>query len=332
LRLCLRVNTLGNLLFCLLSFLLKEIAVAAFLEWTRAGGATEPDNISVMGKPTNWSGSMQELKKAAEILDKCKRLLILTGAGMSADSGIPTFRDANGIYRDSPFGRQGLRPERLSNGACFLEDPEMSWPYYEWRRNLVIEQEPHEGYQIINSLVKDRDVFVITTNADGYHIQSGIDLPKIYEVHGTMRQLQFLDGARQWVEVAPDTSLCEVDKTSLRATRMPTRRLVSRGILWPRTLRPNVKMFNDRYYVKNHSQIRALEAWRQGGQPDVALVIGANIAVPTTLHLAEHVKALGGQIITIDIAKGYKAYNADLHVQMGAKRALLELGLQLKCS
>jgi NAD-dependent SIR2 family protein deacetylase len=88
-----------------------------------------------------------ELERAVRLLERSKRILFLTGAGMSADSGLPTFRDRDGFWRNFPvYSRSGLRPEELAAGTEFMRRPERSWGFYEWRRRNAARNRPHEGY------------------------------------------------------------------------------------------------------------------------------------------------------------------------------------------
>ena len=102
-----------------------------------------------------------DLKEAVRILERSTRVLFITGAGMSADSGIPTFRDREGFWnRFSAYKGLGLRPEQLATGTGFMQHPERSWGFYEWRRRNAAHNQPHAGYAVVNALLKRYDGFI----------------------------------------------------------------------------------------------------------------------------------------------------------------------------
>ena len=114
-------------------------------------------------------------------------MLVLTSAGMSADSNIPTFRDKDGYWRNfPPFKERGLEAQDLASPWAFRNELPHAWAFYEWRRRNADENEPHAGYHVINCWMSDCDAFIHTTNTDGYHLRSGCATDRIKEVHGSM--------------------------------------------------------------------------------------------------------------------------------------------------
>ena len=106
---------------------------------------------------------------------------MLTGAGMSAESGIATFRDAQtGLWAE-------FRPEELATPEAFEANPERVWQWYQWRRRQVMEAEPHAGHHALTRLADQTDrLRIITQNVDGLHQRSGsID---VIELHGNILQ------------------------------------------------------------------------------------------------------------------------------------------------
>lgn len=100
---------------------------------------------------------------ARKLLRDAERVVILTGAGVSAESGVPTFRDAGGLWRSH-------RPEDLATPEAFRRDPELVWSWYQWRRRLVGRCEPNAGHLAIARFALARDhVDLVTQNVDGLH-------------------------------------------------------------------------------------------------------------------------------------------------------------------
>ena len=98
-----------------------------------------------------------------------RRLVVLTGAGVSAESGVPTFRGAGGLWREH-------RPEELATPAAFARDPRLVWEWYAWRRDLVARCAPNAAHLALARLALARDakrgagsVRIVTQNVDGLH-------------------------------------------------------------------------------------------------------------------------------------------------------------------
>jgi len=103
-----------------------------------------------------------------------RRTVVLTGAVVSADSGIPTFRGERGLWRN-------YRPEDLATPEAFARDPLLVWEWYEWRRSLVREAKPNAAHAAIAKLP---NALVVTQNVDGLHQRAGSK--DIIELHGNL--------------------------------------------------------------------------------------------------------------------------------------------------
>jgi len=114
-------------------------------------------------------------------LRHARRVVALTGAGISAASGIPTFRDAQtGLWAR-------FRPEELATPEAFRRDPRLVWDWYEWRRGLVADAEPNAGHRALarlEGLVPD--FLLVTQNVDGLHQRAGSRA--IVELHGNIHR------------------------------------------------------------------------------------------------------------------------------------------------
>jgi len=114
-------------------------------------------------------------------LRHARRVVALTGAGISADSGIPTFRDAQtGLWAR-------FRPEELATPEAFRRDPRLVWDWYEWRRGLVAGAEPNAGHRALARLEGLVPEFLLVTqNVDGLHQRAGSRA--IVELHGNIHR------------------------------------------------------------------------------------------------------------------------------------------------
>jgi NAD-dependent deacetylase len=112
-------------------------------------------------------------------LDTAKRVVALTGAGISAESGVPTFRDAQtGLWAK-------YRAEELATPEAFLENPRLVWDWYAWRRKLTAQAEPNAGHAALARFPEFfPDFTLITQNVDGLHARAGSR--DVVELHGNI--------------------------------------------------------------------------------------------------------------------------------------------------
>ncbi len=103
-----------------------------------------------------------------ESLRSSRHACVLTGSGISAESGVPTFREAQtGLW-------EKFDPHELATPQAFLRDPELIWKWYRWRRDLVAKVEPNAGHRALVDLASQTDEFtLITQNVDGLHQRAG---------------------------------------------------------------------------------------------------------------------------------------------------------------
>ena len=130
---------------------------------------------------------MQIPAELIQYLRKTTRVAILTGAGISAESGLQTFREAqDGLWSE-------YRPEDLATPDAFARDPKLVWDWYTMRRNKVAEATPNAGhYALAEMETHIPDFTLITQNVDGYHKMAGNK--NILELHGNIQQVRCFDG------------------------------------------------------------------------------------------------------------------------------------------
>jgi NAD-dependent deacetylase len=122
------------------------------------------------------SGS--DLSILKERLAAAQSITVLTGAGISADSGVPTFRGADGLWRN-------YRAEDLATPEAFERDPRLVWEWYNWRRGLIATKQPNPAHEAIAELERRCAQFwLITQNVDGLHRTAGSR--KLSEIHGNI--------------------------------------------------------------------------------------------------------------------------------------------------
>ncbi|MBU2666424.1 NAD-dependent deacylase [Actinoplanes bogorensis] len=117
---------------------------------------------------------MDPLDHAAELIAGAQRLVVFTGAGMSAESGVPTFRDAlTGLWEQ-------YDAQELATPEAFERDPALVWGWYEWRRELVERVSPNAGHDAVARL----DCTLITQNVDDLHERAGSK--NVVHLHGSL--------------------------------------------------------------------------------------------------------------------------------------------------
>ncbi|MET8836047.1 NAD-dependent deacylase [Micromonospora sp. NPDC004540] len=116
---------------------------------------------------------------AATLLAGARRLVVFTGAGMSAESGVPTFRDAlTGLWAQ-------FDPQALATPEAFRADPALVWGWYEWRRGAVRRAEPNPGHRAVAAMAaRVPDTVVVTQNVDDLHERAGSATP--VHLHGSL--------------------------------------------------------------------------------------------------------------------------------------------------
>jgi len=110
---------------------------------------------------------------------------VLTGAGISAESGVPTFRGAGGLWKEH-------KPEELATAEAFDRDPRLVWEWYDWRRGLIAKAAPNPGHKALVKLEIRKPRFtLITQNVDGLHDLAGSG--KILKLHGDIWRMRCTD-------------------------------------------------------------------------------------------------------------------------------------------
>ena len=121
---------------------------------------------------------MEERQEVQARLASADRVLALTGAGISAESGIPTFRGQDGWWKKED-------PTKLATQAAFDRDPSYVWEWYEYRRGLVGDAEPNAGHRALAAwATAGKDVLVATQNVDDLHERAGSD--HVTHIHGSI--------------------------------------------------------------------------------------------------------------------------------------------------
>lgn len=121
------------------------------------------------------------LASLADRLRTARRITVLTGAGISAASGVPTFRGENGLWRN-------YRPEELATARAFDRDPALLWEWYGWRRETIARCAPNAAHDVLARWSRNGErTTVVTQNVDDLHITAGTE--RLVRLHGSIWEL-----------------------------------------------------------------------------------------------------------------------------------------------
>ncbi|HYG67634.1 MAG TPA: NAD-dependent deacylase, partial [Anaeromyxobacteraceae bacterium] len=224
-------------------------------------------------------------------LAAAERVAVLTGAGISAESGVPTFRDPGGLW-------QQFRPEELANVRAFLKNPVLVQAWYAHRRAVVENVAPnpgHEALAALERLVTGRggSFLLATQNVDGLHRRAGSE--RVVELHGSLARTYCIDCGREATEadlhaVAEGETACCPDCGGL--------------------LRPDVVWFGE--MLPKGAMERAAEA---AASADVFLSVGTSAVVYPAAGLPLVAKEAGAYVAEVNPERSDIAWRLDEHVR-----------------
>lgn len=260
-----------------------------------------------------------------------RHITALTGAGISAESGIPTFRGPGGFWT---VGSRNYRPQDLATRQAFEAMPREIWTWYLSRLNSCRGAEPNAGHlalaRLSQSLGAERFA-LITQNVDGLHARSGVEKKSLYEIHGNIQRMRCFAECPDSVQPLPD-----LDCTLLESGNAPA--IPDED--WEQlhcddcgsVMRPHLLWFDEYYeerYYRSDSAMQVLE------RSDLLLVIGTSGATTLPAMAVEYAVDTGMEIIEINTDRS--AFTAAIEVsgdgrfiQAPAAAALPRLIEQLK--
>lgn len=195
-------------------------------------------------------------RAVALLLRGARRIAFFTGAGISAESGLPTYRGVGGLYNDMTID-EGLPIEEILSGDTFAHDPALTWKYLFEIERACRGARPNLAHALIADLERTHEVCVITQNVDGFHVEAGSS--DVIELHGRLRELRCTQCG------APST--CR----DFDGLHLPPRCTTCAGIL-----RPEVVLFGEMLPLRAVARYEA--ALRRGF--DVVFAIGTTAGFP----------------------------------------------------
>jgi NAD-dependent deacetylase len=205
-------------------------------------------------------------------LKQARSVAVLTGAGVSAESGVPTFRGNGGLWKQH-------RAEALATPEAFARDPKLVWEWYDWRRGVLTQAQPNPGHRALVEMEKRLPAFtLITQNVDGLHELAGSR--NVLRLHGSIWMLRCLACGDEHEN--RQTPLAEIPP------RCQCGGMLRPGVVWfGEALPPRVW--------------EAAEAAARAA--DLFLVIGTSAVVYPAAGLAHIAKSSGARVVEINVAE-----------------------------
>ncbi|MCT4137005.1 NAD-dependent deacylase [Elizabethkingia anophelis] len=193
-----------------------------------------------------------------------KKIVVLSGADISAESGIKTFRDSNGLWENHKI-------EDVASPEGFARNPELVLEFYNLRQRQLSEVNPNEAHYILAELQKDFDVHIITQNVDDLHERAGSE--NIIHLHGELKKARPVNDEESIIPWEDDLNLGDLDENGIQ-------------------LRPHIVWFGEMVPEMENAATIASTA-------DILLVIGTSLQVYPAASLLHYVPA-GCEIFVID--------------------------------
>jgi NAD-dependent deacetylase len=232
------------------------------------------------------------LREILEDVRGCQgNVVALTGAGISAESGIPTFRGREGYW---VIGSRNYMPQEMATHAMFLMEPEQVWRWYLYRFGVVGSAAPNAGHEALVRLeraIGDRFTLV-TQNIDGLHLRAGSSPERTYCIHGEAA----------WVRCAHDCGVgrLPLPDVAIRDPRAPLSDAERKRLTCPRCggwLRPHVLWFDECYDEENYRYDSTMRAARDA---DLLLVVGTSGATTLPMRVGQVCFTGGAALVDVN--------------------------------
>lgn len=247
--------------------------------------------------------SSDPFAQATDALRAARRVVVLSGAGMSAESGVPTFREAqSGLWEE-------FDPSRLATPEAWEADPPFVWAWYAWRVGLVSETEPNAGHHALAALAQTHDVAIITQNVDDLHERAGSTV--LAHIHGSLFEYRCGD--------------CDVPYDGeVGVPAEPVERLAPHTCTHCQgDVRPGVVWFGEDLPLEDYrASVETLESLTKG---DVCLVVGTSGIVYPAAGMPAIARGSGATVIEINPHESDISDMCDIVIRGSAATVLPQL-------
>jgi len=219
--------------------------------------------------------------------------VVMTGAGISAESGIPTFRGPEGYWT---VGSRVYHPQELATHAAYRRLPWEVWRWYLWRRTVCRAAAPNPAHQALVDLEQrlgDR-FLLITQNVDGLHLRAGNSRARTYQVHGNIDFMRCGDDCCDDAWPVPEAIGAIDREQQLSAAQQELLRC-------PRCAgpsRPHVLWFDETYDEEHYRFVSSLEA---AGRAALLVIVGSTASTNLPVQVARRAAHAGAEIVDINV-------------------------------
>ena len=267
------------------------------------------------------------MKDARNIIQNAEAILVFAGAGMSVQSGLPTYREKEGFWNDYPLYKNIKKDYvAMASPHGFLSDPHFAWGFFAHQYKLYKNAVPHDGYTKLLELCRSKkDHFVVTTNVDGLFLKSGFPKDHLHEAHGTIHKLQCSKPCNRKVWKI-ETLNVEIDYSTMNALDTLPLCPICGAVSCP-----NIFMFGDtnESYVWEESQESAgrFREWRKKNLHRKVVILEIGVGAE---GLKKHVKQYHKEFTDATLIRINPEFDASygdtaLHIVLGARDAILAL-------
>ena len=216
------------------------------------------------------------------------RVLGLTGAGVSAESGIPTFRGKDGYWRN-------LDPARLATPEAFARDPKLVWEWYRERRHRIRNAQPNAAHAAITKLAQRADEFLLVTqNVDDLHARAGLPKEKMVQIHGDIFVTTCSRCDFGFTERKHDH---EQEQEQEEEEEVEEQNVVPRCAKCDALMRPGVVWFGEQL---PWTEVQRVETYLDRGVCDLVIVAGTTTTFVYIVDWALRASRGGGELIEVN--------------------------------
>jgi NAD-dependent deacetylase len=235
-------------------------------------------------------------------IKEARRLTVLTGAGVSAASGVPTFRGTDGLWKQ-------YRPSDLATPEAFARDPQLVWEWYGWRREKVASCEPNRAHHVLAAWTMRMPACqLVTQNVDDLHVRAGSE--RLIRLHGSIWEMACWEG-------------CGGEPARWRDERVPLPDRLPRCVHCGGLARPAVVWFGE---PLDEANVRAAS---EATACDVFLTVGTSALVYPAAGFVHEARRRGAFTAEINVEETAATATVDLAVRAPAEQALDALERQL---
>lgn len=228
---------------------------------------------------------MSDIKFISSLIKGADAVAIFAGAGMGVDSGLEQYRGNDGLWLKSVrIEGHDVPYYDLMSHQAFIENPAKAWALIGEMQEKYKKTTPHEGFNLLLDMVKNKEYFVVTSNVDEHFQKAGFDENRVFECHGSIFYMQCTEISEREIWLCPEISIDNNEFVALNIPKCPE---------CGKNCRPNVLLFGDWFWLSTKSAIQQQRfvKWsriiKESCKNIVAIEIGAGLTINTIRKASE---------------------------------------------